>query len=193
MNALALAALAALIYAGLLLPPVRGVLVAGMALQMLVQIPALILVGWLAGRALPPRVHASVEVWNRGGINGVILAGSAAAFWMLPRWLDAAVAQSWVAAFKFVSVPLLIGVPLGLSWPRMGFVTRGFVLVEFVAMLFRLGWLYRVTPLRLCNSYLLGDQQRTGVYMLLLGVGVLLVAILVLMGGSFDRPSARSP
>lgn len=190
MTALAPAALAALIYAGLLLPPVRQVLVAGMALQMLVQIPALILVGWLAGRALPSRVHAAVEGWNRGGINGVILAGSAAAFWMLPRWLDAAVAQPWVAAVKFVSVPLLIGVPLGLSWPRMGFVIRGFVLVELVAMLFRLGWLYWVTPLRLCNSYLLGDQQRTGVYMLLLGVGVLLVTLLVLMGGRFDRPSA---
>lgn len=56
----------------------------------------------------------------------------------------------------------------------MGFVVRGFFLAELLATSFRLGWLYRVSPIRLCNNYGLDDQQRLGGYMLALG-GALLV------------------
>jgi hypothetical protein len=161
-------------YIVLLMPPVQHALTASMALQTLVQIPLLAAIGWLAAVSFPPRIAIAVDPWNRGGFSGLILAVSTAAFWMLPRSLDAATTDPLMIAAKFVSIPLLIGVAMGLSWPRMGFVLRGFVLLELVATLFRLGWLYTATPIRLCNAYLLGDQQRSGQYMLWVGVILLL-------------------
>jgi hypothetical protein len=83
-------------------------------------------------------------------------------------------------------VPLLIGLPLGLGWPRMGFVVRGVFLLELIATFFRLGWLYLVSPLRLCNNYLLDDQQRAGQYMLVIG-GVILACVMAkLLWGRFN-------
>jgi hypothetical protein len=64
---------------------------------------------------------------------------------------------------------LLVGVPLTLSWDRLGFIGRAIVRIEFIAMLLRLGWLYLISPQRLCYSYTIGDQQ-------LLGQACLLVA-----------------
>jgi hypothetical protein len=112
---------------------------------------------------------------------------------MLPRSLDAAVTERWVEAAKFTSVPLLIGLPFGLSWPRMDFVVRGVFLAELIASFFRLGWLYLVSPVRLCNNYLLGDQQRLGAYMVSIGVAMLIVMAGMLLWGRFDslRDSAR--
>jgi hypothetical protein len=105
---------------------------------------------------------------------------------MLPRSLDAAVSEPWMALAKFTSVPLLIGLPLGLGWPRMGFVVRGVFLLELIATFFRLGWLYLVSPLRLCNNYLLDDQQRAGQYMLVIG-GVILACVMAkLLWGRFN-------
>jgi len=147
-----------------------------MAAQMLVQIPVLAVLGWWASQALPMGWRDAVGSWNKGGVSGLLLAVFSLCFWMLPRTLDAAVAESEMVAAKFISVPLLIGLPLGLSWPRMGFVLRGLVVLELIAMLFRLGWLYMVTPVRLCNNYLLDDQHRSGQYMLIVGT-ILLASV----------------
>src|SRR5690606_39809924 len=62
------------------------------------------------------------------------LAGLA---WMIPRVLDAALEDPAVAAAKFLGVPLLLGAPLALSWPRMGFVVRGVFVTELIATAFR--------------------------------------------------------
>ncbi|MGH8398852.1 MAG: hypothetical protein ACRETA_11520 [Gammaproteobacteria bacterium] len=180
--------IAVVLFAVLLVPPMQHALTANMATQMLVQIPLLIAVGWLLRGALPPWLVAVTDAWNHNGITGLLLAAFAAAFWMLPRSLDAAIGEPLMIAAKFVSVPLLIGLPLGLSWPRMGFVVRGLFISELIAMFFRLGWLYMVSPIRLCNNYLLGDQQRSGEYMLIIG-GVILIWVLIkLLWGHFDVP-----
>jgi len=177
---------AAVLFAALLLPPVRAWLEASMTLQMLVQIPLLIGVGYLLAGALPERLDASIARWNHHGITSLVLASLAGMLWMLPRSLDAAVSEPWMALAKFTSVPLLIGLPLGLGWPRMGFVVRGVFLLELIATFFRLGWLYLVSPLRLCNNYLLDDQQRAGQYMLVIG-GVILACVLAkLLWGRFN-------
>jgi hypothetical protein len=177
---------AAVLFAALLLPPVRAWLEASMTLQMLVQIPLLIGVGYLLAGALPERLDASIARWNHHGITSLVLASLAGILWMLPRSLDAAVSEPWMALAKFTSVPLLIGLPLGLGWPRMGFVVRGVFLLELIATFFRLGWLYLVSPLRLCNNYLLDDQQRAGQYMLVIG-GVILACVMAkLLWGRFN-------
>ena len=182
--------LAALLVLVLLAPPVRRGLEATMTTQMLVQIPLLVAAGWLLFRAFPARVLARVERWNHRGISGLVLATAAAAFWMLPRSLDAATSHAPVAVAKYLSVPLLIGLPFAVSWPRMGFVVRGLFLVEFVATFFRLGWVYLISPIRLCNNYALNDQQRLGGYMLAIGGGLLVWLVWKLLWGRFESFSS---
>jgi len=174
----------------LLTPPARRGLEATMTAQMLLQIPLLVAAGWLFSRAVPARVLAGVERWNHLGITGLVLATIVSTFWMLPRSLDAATSDPLVAGAKYLSVPLLIGLPFALSWPRMGFVVRGVFLVEFVATFFRLGWLYLISPIRLCNNYALNDQQRLGGCMLAIGGTLLVWLAWKLLWGRFESLSS---
>jgi hypothetical protein len=188
----------ACVYLALLVPPIKHVLEASMTAQMLLQIPLLVGVGCLLSKALPAGARAIADDWNYGGITGLVIASVASAFWMLPRTLDAAVTEPLVDMVKYLSVPLLIGVPFALSWPRMTFIVRGVFLVEFIATFFRLGWLYLICPDRLCNLYLLDDQQRLGQFMLLLGAALFLGVAAKLIWGRFDslvesRPASPSP
>jgi hypothetical protein len=169
-----------------LAPPVKQALEASMTTQMLVQIPLLIAVGLLVARVLPVGVPPTIDEWNYRGISGLTLATITSVLWMLPRALDASVTDPGVAVAKYLSLPLLIGLPLALSWPRMSFVVRGVFLVECIATLFRLGWLYLVSTERLCNLYLLDDQQRLGQYLLLIGVALLLGVAWKVIWGRFD-------
>lgn len=181
--------LAIVLFVVLLLPPVQHVLTASMTAQMLLQIPLLILVGWLLRGAPPQRFVSAISAWNYNGITGLILATLTTAVWMLPRSLDAAATEPLMATLKFLSVPLLIGLPLGISWPRMGFVLRGVFIAELISMFFRLGWLYMITPTRLCTNYLVGDQQRSGQYMMLIGGAIFAWLAIKLLWGRFDSLS----
>ena len=180
------AAVAAALLLALALPPVRHALEASMTAQMLVQLPLLAAAGYLLGRAMPVRVGASVAGWNYRGITGMVLASLASAYWMLPRLLDASVTEPAITAAKFLSVPLLVGVPLAQSWPRSSFVVRGVFVLELLATLFRLGWLYLISPLRLCNNYLLDDQQRLGQLLIIAGAALFLWIAWKLLWGRFD-------
>lgn len=170
----------------LALPPVRHALESTLTLQMLVQIPLLALVGWWLRPFLPDRAVKVLNAWNRGGISGLLLASFAAMIWMLPRTMDSALNEPWVELAKFTSVPVLLGLPLAVSWPRAGFVVRGVFLVEATATAFRLGWLYLVSPQRLCSNYLLGDQQLAGNALLAIGAAMSLLLAWKLMWGHVD-------
>lgn len=170
----------------LLVPPVRHRLEATMTAQMLVQLPLLAAAGWLLFHAMPARVLTRVARWNDYGITGLVLVTVVSIFWMLPRSLDAATSYPLMAAAKYLSVPLLIGLPFAVSWPRMGFVVRGVFLAELVATFFRLGWLYLISPIRLCSNYALNDQQRLGEYMLAIGSGLLVWLVGKLLWGRFE-------
>jgi hypothetical protein len=173
----------------LLAPPVRHRVEATMSAQMLLQMPLLIAAGWLLSRGMSARALARVGRWNHCGIAGLILVAVVSTFWMLPRSLDAATSHPLMIAAKYLSVPLLIGLPFAVSWPRMGFVVRGVFLAEFLATFFRLGWLYLISPIRLCNNYGLNDQQRLGGYMLAIGSGLLVWLAGKLLWGHFESPS----
>lgn len=173
----------ALLLIVLAIPPVRTGMQTTMTLQMLAQLPLLAVAGWLLAEAVPRRIDDALARWNGSGIAGLLLASLVGMFWMLPRMMDVSVNEGgWMLA-KFVSVPLLIGLPVALSWPHAGFVVRGVVLLEVIASAFRLGWLYLVSPERLCSNYLLGDQQRLGKYLLTIGVALCLVLAWKLMWG----------
>lgn len=179
-------AAAVLLFVVLAFPWLRHMLDASMAMQMLVQIPLLALVGWFVGAAIPRSWRARIDPWNANGITALVVATFASACWMLPRALDAAAADPAIALAKYVSVPLLIGAPLALGWPRMSFVVRGVFVVEGIASLFRLGWLYTVSPIRLCSRYPIADQQRVGACLLALGAALLVAVAWKLLFGRFD-------
>ncbi|MDE2447326.1 MAG: hypothetical protein KGO22_00035 [Gammaproteobacteria bacterium] len=155
-------------------PPLQRALEASMTAQMLVQIPLLAAAGALLGQALTECLARRIEPWNRRGVTGLIIVTLAAACWMLPLSLDAAKADVAADVAKFLTAPVLIGLPLAVSWACMGFVLRGVLLFETMATLFRMGWLYRISPVRLCNNYGLSDQQRLGEWLLLAGATLFL-------------------
>jgi hypothetical protein len=187
------ARLALLLWLLLLAPPVRHALEASMTTQMLLQLPLLVGVGALLAQALPARAAQRAGAWNDRGMASLVLASLASAYWMLPRTLDASVNEPLLAAAKLLSVPLLVGLPFALGWPRMSFIVRGVFLLEFIATFFRLGWLYLIWPERLCNNYLLDDQQRLGESMLLIGVALFLAVAGKLLWGRFDALAEAAP
>lgn len=160
---------AIVLWAAIALLPLGSLLEASLLGHVLVEIPLLVAVGTLLGATLARRLSSVLNVANAGGIPGILLASFALAFWMIPRWLDASLADAAVAVVKYVSLPLLVGVPLVLSWRRLHPIARGVVKIEFLTMLFRLGWIYLIAPDRLCNNYLLNEQEYLAQGFILLG------------------------
>jgi hypothetical protein len=144
------------------LPAIRGGLERDMALHMAVQMPLLIALGVLvaaAARGHEPRWLAAADWLGIPGIVAVVLGTS---FWMLPRTLDQAVSDSRVDLVKFLTLPLLVGMPLGLSWRRMPPLGRAFIWANFIPKLGAIGGLYLGAPTRLCAYYRLDQQELAG-------------------------------
>jgi len=150
--------------------PLGSWLEASMASHMLVQIPLLAAAGWGASRAVPRAASEKVVAWCGGCVPLLLVAVFASSYWMLPRALDAALADPLAEAAKLVSVPLLVGVPLGLAWPRLGALGRGFWLTNTFSMLAVVGWLYLAAPVRVCNAYPVQDQAVAGAWMVTIAV-----------------------
>lgn len=150
------------LYITLVIPPLTAALESSMATHMLVQIPLLALVGALCAGALPVRIHNWLGCYNENGLPGILLTLFIAAYWMLPRALDGALASPTREAAKFLSLPLLLGLPLALSWRRLGPITKGLVYGNAVSMLGVAGWLYCAAPVRLCNYYRIDQQVLAG-------------------------------
>ncbi|WP_332674957.1 hypothetical protein [Aromatoleum sp.] len=165
-----LACAAGALYLLLATPPARAWLEATMSGHMLVQIPVLAALGFVACRLLPERTQDTLLEWAGGVVPCVLLATFASSYWMLPRALDDALASAAVEAAKFVSLPVLVGLPLALAWHRLGTIGRGFVWTNFFSMLAVLGWLYIAAPVRVCNSYLVDQQESAGWLMVQLAV-----------------------
>ncbi len=144
----------------LLIPPVRAAAEADMALHMLVQIPLLILAGGLlAGARAAPAWFRAVD---EGGWVGMLVGLLTASYWMVPRVLDAALVDMRFEVLKFVGLPLLAGVPVRWSWPRLSALGRGFVITNMLSMTAFVGWLYIAAPVRVCVYYLAEQQVAVG-------------------------------
>ena len=156
----------------LALPVSRQTLEAHMATHMLLQIPLLAIAGVLLAHAVAARLQRMLESYDRHGLSGMLIVLFASSYWMLPRALDSVLASPVMELGKFCSLPLLVGLPLALSWQRVGPIGRSFVLANVISMVAVAGWLYRQSPVRLCNYYLI-DQQ------VLLGDGLLALALLL--------------
>jgi hypothetical protein len=182
--------IAAGLWAGLWSWPLRIALERDMAVHMIVQLPLLILVGWLLGLALREHEPVSIADADWLGIPGILLVLFATSFWMLPRALDGAVADPWMDFAKFVTLPLLAGVPLAVSWRRMPGLGRAFIWANFIPKLGAIGGLYLAAPARLCAYYRIDQQAATG--WTLIGIAIALAMawfIAALIG--WPRPAVR--
>jgi len=144
------------------LQPVRSALESDMAVHMAMQMPILIALGVLlsiAARCHEPRWLAAADWLGIPGIVAVVLGTS---IWMLPRALDQAISDSRIDLVKFVTLPLLVGIPLGLSWRRMPPLGRAFIWANFIPKLGAIGGLYLGAPTRLCAYYRLDQQVLAG-------------------------------
>lgn len=149
--------------------PVADWLEQSMLRHVLIQLPLLVFLGYQLGKTRYFNLKIIDQI-NEKGVAGIILVIFISLYWMLPRALDASLAEPAMALAKYLSLPLLIGLPLALSWNKLHPIFRAVVHIELLAMLFRLGWLYLVSPVRLCNAYQLGEQVLLGKYLLFIAV-----------------------
>lgn len=149
--------------------PVADWLEQSMLRHVLIQLPLLVFLGYQLGKTRYFNLKIIDQI-NEKGVAGIILVIFISLYWMLPRALDASLADPAMALAKYLSLPLLIGLPLALSWNKLHPIFRAVVHIELLAMLFRLGWLYLVSPVRLCNAYQLGEQVLLGKYLLFIAV-----------------------
>jgi len=159
--------------AGLLLTAVlaspwpRQWLEASMWRHMLLQFPLWMLAGALLCAVLPTRARSITSAWNSHGIAGLIWVGMVLSVLMVPRVLDLALRDMVVEAVKCTAL-LLAGTLLRLSWRPAGLVVQCFFLGMLLPMMVVVGQLYIDSPLRLCNAYLLDDQERLGRWLIAL-------------------------
>lgn len=169
------------------LPPMAGWLEASLVRHLLGQYPLLVGGGALIGAALARRGRAG---WSAAP---ALLAGVLAmAFWLIPRWIDAAVADPATDAAKAVSLVVLAGFPIGWGWRQAGPVLRGFAAANAATMLAVMGWLQLAVPSRLCNSYLIGEQVLLGRMLLLLAMAIVATAIGAALTGGVQAPRPRA-
>lgn len=145
--------------------------------HVLLQMPALA----VSGAFLPLAGRSAPREWV-GPL--FILALTTAAFWMLPRSVDAALGDWASLALKYVSLPLGVGLPLALTWRRLGPVARGFIKAQTLSMLLFLAFLYTHAPVRICNLYLVDDQQRLGVGFAVAAIGLTFIWLTPIFFGS---------
>lgn len=159
-----------LLVGALAIPPVAHLMESVMIIHMHMQMPLLVFAGFLMARFFQERFPHFFETWNQNGIPGILLFSIIIVYWMIPRTMDEALTGLSMEIFKFVSLPLLAGIPLRDSWKKLGAIGRNTVIIIFTSMFLGMGWLYIKVPVQLCNNYLVIDQ-------IILGWGFLTTAI----------------
>jgi hypothetical protein len=112
----------------------------------------------------------------------------ATSLWMLPRMLDVALANPLFDLAKFVILPLLVGLPLGLSWQRLPALGRAFLGANSIPKLGAIGGLYLGAPTRLCAYYRLDQQTVAGWTLIAIATGL---GALWFLAAFVGWPSAR--
>jgi len=142
------------------LAAVRSWLESRMSLHMAVQLPLLLLCGWLIAGTAPRRWPALDRV-NAGGLLAATAASCVLALWMVPVALDTAVLEPGVAWLKY-AMWIGAGALLCSSRARITPVIQAFFLGNAAWMTITAGLLYLDAEQQLCVNYLVDDQQATG-------------------------------
>lgn len=163
----------------------KNTLTRSMALHMLVHLPLILAAGWFMGRAWLVRKPSNGVLansngrkrhygYNEQGIAGLLLVLLISAWWMLPISLDYVLLSPYYDLFKFISL-FLAGLILPGSIAKANQVVVLFFLGNFCWMTAIVGLLYQENSNRLCNFYLLSDQEQTGRGLVILAVVLPLV------------------
>lgn len=177
----------------LMATPLGTWLEASLVTHTLIEYPLLVGCGVLIGHGLRTPCERWIAPFNGGGIPGLLLASFALAFWMIPRWLDASLVEPTVSLAKLITLPALVGIPLAWSWHRLHPIAEGVVKIEFLTMLLRVGWLYLAAPDRLCNGYLLDDQQWLGRWLIAIGFALAITWLIPVFFGTWTESRTPSP
>jgi Na+/citrate or Na+/malate symporter len=154
----------------LALPGIRTVFEQHMLSHMLIQLPLLVICGvWIADYILE-RIAFEIEL--HFALPLLLIALIASMFWMVPRFLDASLEGYSYFLLKFISLPLLVGIPLACGWRNVGPVIKSFFMANLLSMLIVLAWLYVEAPIRLCNYYLINEQQDVGKTIIYIALGI---------------------
>ncbi len=153
-------------------PPLRSIIEQSMAWHMVVQMPLLVLGGWLAARAAPScRALRLPARFNQFGLTGFILAQLITAYWMLPLTVDRAIVLPLFDALKLLTL-FISGALLADAYLRAPIALQLFFMGYLTSMMAWLGIYFATTDLRLCNAYSLQSQINTGWLLLTLGVAL---------------------
>lgn len=157
---------------GLSIPPMRSLIEQGMVWHMAVQMPLLVLGGWLSMRAMAAtRIPGVFAQWNQFGLTGFIAAQAIIAYWMLPLAIDRAVVLPSSDVVKLIALTGC-GAMLEHSMKRAPVVLQLFFVGYLVSMMTWLGFYFATTDLRLCNAYSLESQAHAGAAIVGLGIAL---------------------
>jgi hypothetical protein len=156
-------------------PPLRALIEQSMTWHMVIQMPMLVLAGWLVMQVkINSAISRRLDPWNRYGLTGLISAQVIIAYWMLPLAIDQAVVQLETDLLKLVTL-FVCGAMLRHSAERAPVVLQLFFVGYLVSMMSWLGLYFATTNLRLCNAYSLESQLLTGWGIVILAVTISLV------------------
>jgi hypothetical protein len=141
-------------------PAARGWLESRMSLHMAVELPLLLLCGWLIAGAAPARWRL-VERVDAEGMLAATTASCVLALWMLPAALDMALVEPGVALLKY-GLWICAGALLRRARARHSPVIAAFFLANAAWMTATAGLLYLDAEQQLCVNYLIDDQQAAG-------------------------------
>ncbi|WP_051516538.1 hypothetical protein [Herbaspirillum sp. RV1423] len=154
----------------------RRMLESTMFSHVLLQMPLLILSGVLLANlrppAFPPRRPALHRLWRKcdaHGLASMLALLFSCAYWMVPNAIERAVINPFDDFAKFLSLTLA-GALLPGALRKSHIVVQIFFIGGIVWMMAMAGMMYQNATQRLCNSYLLDDQVRTGIGLVALAV-----------------------
>jgi hypothetical protein len=167
----------------LALPPADAYLAATMERRLLIQIPAMLVLGALAGWR-----PAAQRSWRSGHLAALAFAVGAMLFWMIPRSLDLATRSHLAEAALLLSV-FTAGVALARSLPHLSLVIPLTLGVQATAMVMAVGIVYLHYPGLICTAYTLAQQRVAGAGL----VRAAPVAWILLWGWALRRLAAPFP
>ena len=155
--------------AALSVPPLRSLIEQSMVWHMVVQMPLLMLAGWLCAgcwsrtenQSPNESPNSAPSAWNQFGLTGGLMILVVLAYWMLPSSIDRALVLPAADAFKLVSL-WLCGALLQNSAVRAPLGVQLFFVGTVLPMLVWAGLYFASTDLRLCNAYSLDSQIAAG-------------------------------
>lgn len=174
------------LYIILIIPPVISLLESVMILHMLVQMPLLIITGYLWGKPILEKYHHFFAKWNTTGVAGILVVFIVTTYWMVPRAMDESLTIWYIELFKFMSLPF-VGLLLRDSWHKLQIVGKVFVFLNYISMFGMMAWLYIDSPIQVCNNYLEIEQQALGWGFLVITVGMVLYILQVTFTDQSER------